>query len=93
MTNDPIVVTPPNDGDGYNQVWAFISRDQDGKENVCGSLMGELGTQPMMTGNPKVLKLMTPMAQAMARQLKTSGSKLTIHLVRFSKREEIEGWR
>ena len=93
MMNDPAILTPPNDGQGYDQVWAFISRDQDGKENVCGSLMGELGTQPLMTGNPRVLELMKPMARAMARQLQANGSNLTIHLVKFTTREEIEDWR
>jgi hypothetical protein len=81
---------PPNTGDRMEKVWVFISRDAEGRENVCGSLMGPMGAQPLMTGNPKILELMKPIARDMALANEHTGR--TIHLICFSNREEIVGW-
>jgi hypothetical protein len=89
--NDTIVLTPPNDLPVAERVWMFVSRDKQGRENVCGSLMGELGIQPLMTDSPRVLKLMMPWARRLAAEC--AGTDRTIHLLSFSHREEIEGWR
>lgn len=51
MPSDTLVITPPNDAPPVECVWMFVSRDKEGRENVCGSLMGDLGVQPLMTGN------------------------------------------
>jgi hypothetical protein len=84
-----IVATPPNDGPPVDCVWMFVSRDEQGRENVCGSLMGYLGTQPMITGNPRTLELMTTLAREMRKQLPPDR---TMHLLKFTNREEVENW-
>lgn len=89
--SDVIVLTPANDAPPVERVWMFVSRDAEGRENVCGSVMGPLGTQPLMTGNPRVLEKMKTFAAEISRQLEGTGR--TIHLLSFSNREEIEGWR
>jgi len=89
--NDVILLTPPNTAPPVERVWMFVSRDIEGRENVCGSVIGELGTQPLITGNPRMLELFKPVAAEMARQ--TAGTGRTIHLLSFTGREEIEGWR
>jgi hypothetical protein len=85
-----ILLTPPNTAPPVERVWMFVSRDAVGQENVCGSLFGELGTQPLMTGNAKILEMMKPHARAIAEQCK--GTDRTIHLLSFTNREEIGDW-
>jgi hypothetical protein len=86
-----IVLTPPNDAPPVDRVWMFVSRDAAGQENVCGMLMGPLGSQPLMTGNPRVLELMKPAARMLEEA--SAGTGRTIHLLCFTQREEMEGWR
>jgi hypothetical protein len=85
-----IVLIPPNDAPPVECVWMFVSRDAAGNENVCGTLMGPLGSQPLMTGNSRVLELMKPSARLLAGAC--TGTGRTIHLLCFTHREEIEGW-
>jgi hypothetical protein len=89
--SDTIVLTPPNTAPPVERVWMFVSRDEEGRENVCGSLMGALDSQPLMTGNPRVLELMKPFAQELAEAC--AGTGRTIHLLCFTNREELEDWR
>lgn len=91
MTEDTVILTPANDAPPIECVWMFVSRDEQGRENVCGSLMGYLGTQPLMTGNPRILEKFKPVARKIAASAERSGR--TIHLLRFTNREEVEGWR
>jgi hypothetical protein len=71
------------------KIWVFVSRDKEDKENVCGSLSGALGKQPLMTGNAKTLELMKPLARALAA---AAPPDKTIHLLTFSNREEVTEW-
>lgn len=89
--SDPIILRQPNDAPPVDRVWMFVSRDSAGRENVIGSLIGYLGTQPLMTGNLKTLELMKPLAAAVAKQCEGSGQ--SIHLLCFTTREEVQGWR
>jgi hypothetical protein len=86
-----ILLSAPNDGPVIERVWMFVSRDKDGNENVMGSLMGRLGTQPLITGNPRILDLMKPLAAEAAQKCEGTGQ--TVHLISFSNRDEVEGWR
>ncbi|MEK6397959.1 MAG: hypothetical protein V4734_07725 [Terriglobus sp.] len=88
--NGILVVDEPNTAPPVEHVWMFISRDRNGNENVCGSVIGELGTQPLMTGNPEILALMKPYAQRIREALKGTGK--TIHLLEFTQRTEVEEW-
>lgn len=87
---DTLLLTPPNNGPEVKRVWMFVSRDKDGRENVCGSLMGSLGTQPLMTGNPRVLAKMIPVAQEIARMCE--GTDRTTELLVFTCRKEVMDW-
>lgn len=88
--SETIVLTPPNTAPPVERVWMFVSRDEEGRENVCGSLIGSLGTQPLMTGNPRVLELMKPFARELEEACPAGR---TIHLLCFTNREELEDWR
>jgi hypothetical protein len=90
MRTDVIVETPPNDAPAMDEVWVWVSRDKEGRENVCGSLIGSIGTQPLMTGNPRIFELMRPLAQELRAHAEATGR--TIHLLRFSARQEIPEW-
>lgn len=85
------IVVPPNTEPPVQRVWMFVSRDEAGRENVCGVLMGSLGSQPLMTGNPRVLEMMKPAARMLAKE--SVGTGRTIHLLSFTNREELEDWR
>lgn len=89
--NTPSIIVPPNTGPPIEKVWMFISRDKEGHENVCGGYMGALGTQPMITGNPRVLEIMRPIAAFLAEESEPLGR--TIHLLEFTNRQEITEWR
>lgn len=91
MPKDTLVITPPNDAPPVECVWMFVSRDKEGRENVCGSLMGDLGVQPLMTGNRRIFQMFKPLARQLAAEAESCGR--TIHLVRFTNREEVEEWR
>lgn len=88
---DMAVIAEKNNAPPVERVWMFVSRDAQGRENVCGSLMGELGVQPLMTGNPRILEIMKPLAARAASLCEGSGQ--TLHLLCFTQREEVEGWR
>lgn len=87
-----VVLSPENTAPPVERVWMFVSRDESGRENVCGCVMGELGWQPMITGNPKVFEIFQRLVKELALESCAPGGK-TIHLLSFTHREEIEGWR
>jgi hypothetical protein len=89
MIDGAVILNPPNTGERVERVWMFVSRDAEGKENVCGAMLGVMGWQPFITGNPHILELM----KAPARKLAKSETGKTIHLLSFGVREEVEGWR
>jgi hypothetical protein len=89
--SDTIVLTPPNTAPPVERVWMFVSRDEEGRENVCGVLMGPLGQQPLMTINPRVFELMKVAARELEEACQGTGR--TIHLLCFTNREELEDWR
>jgi hypothetical protein len=88
--SDVMILTPANTAPPVKRVWMFVSRDAEGRENVCGSLMGELGIQPLMTGNPRLLKKFMPVARELARQC--AGTERTIELLVFTCRKEVVDW-
>jgi hypothetical protein len=93
MSIDPetLIDNPPNTGQPVERVWMFVSRDVDGRENVCGALIGEIGMQPLITANPRI----HGMHRALAAHLRAAEPETgkTIHLLVFTHREEIEEWR
>lgn len=88
MSEDTVVMNPPNTCDPVERVWMFVSRDKLGKENACG-FVSALGPTPMITGNPAVLESF----KILAREIASVDSGKTIHLLSFTNREELEGWR
>lgn len=94
MRVETVVLRPPNDGPPMERVWAFVSRDAAGHENVCGVVMGPMGQQPLITGNPRVLEQFKEIAREIAKATAAEvDDGRTVHLLSFSNREEIEGWR
>ena len=85
-----IIISNLNTAPAMTDVWVFVSRDKDGQENVVGSTFAAMGQQPMMTGNPKILKLFKKHMEEARDQLKKSKADQSIHLLHFSNREEIE---
>jgi hypothetical protein len=93
MKVDSVVLKPPNDGPPMERVWAFVSRDAQGHENVCGVVLGPTGAQPLITGNPRVLEQFKGIAREIALATSNTNDGRTIHLLSFSNREEVEGWQ
>jgi hypothetical protein len=84
-----IVKVTPNTGSPMKEVWAFVSRDKEGRENAIGCTLGPLGATPMITGNPDTLKIFKPLVAEVREAAK---GVQTIHLLHFTNREEIEEW-
>ena len=80
----------PNTGPKIEQIWAFISRDRNGKENVIGGHVGVLGLTPLMTGNPRTFEVFRSIVEPVREELEAAGQ--TVHLIRFTIREEIVEW-
>ena len=64
-------------------MWAFVSVDQDGNEGVCAFQSG-MGPMPMVAADGARVDSLRPIARSLTR------SGLTIKLVKFSKREDLE---
>lgn len=90
MRNGTVVNITPNTGPPVTQVWAFVSRDAEGRENVIASVLGSLGSTPMMTGNPKTFELFKQLVADVRKDLEAGGQ--TIHLLHFTGRTEITEW-
>ena len=81
------LLTPPNTAPPMTEVWAIVSRDEQGRENVCG-VESPIYIQ-FMTGNEAVWKEhLLPIAKQMKKLAKGSGR--TIHALHFTHREEID---
>lgn len=80
----------PNTGPALKEVWAFISRDSAGQENVIGATVPGLGMTSLLTGNPRTFEIFRRIVSESRQELESGGQ--TIHLLRFSKREEIGDW-
>jgi len=84
------VTLTPNTGPPMKEVWAFVSRDKEGRENVIGGVLGGgLGSIQLITGNPDTLKIFTRLAKEVEA---AAAGVQTIHLLHFTNREEIEEW-
>jgi hypothetical protein len=85
------VIQTPNDGPPLQEVWAFIARDAEGRENTLGGFIFPSTTPlQLMTGNPKTFQLFKTYALEARRYLEGTGK--TIHLLHFTTRTEIEEW-
>jgi hypothetical protein len=80
----------PNDGPPIREVWAFVTRDTAGRENVIASILGILGSTPLITGNARTFEIFKRLAVEVRTEL--AGTDQTVHLLHFSNREEIEKW-
>lgn len=90
MSDAPIVLHVANTAPPVREVWMFVSRDRDGQENTLGSVIGALGTQPLITGNPRVLEIFKAAAVRVREEMKKHPEAgQTIHLLRFTQREEV----
>ena len=65
-------------------VWVFVSRDEEGNEGVIAAPVGDT-LMPFVAADPKRIESLRPMAQHLAKMTKKK-----IHLVKFSQRTEIE---
>lgn len=80
----------PNDGPAIREIWAFVSRDSVGRENVIAGTLPIIGMTPLMTGNPKTFEIYKRIVRDALEQLEAGGQ--TIHLLRFTERQEVEPW-
>lgn len=77
-------VHDPGNKFSINEIWAFVSRDDDGNEGVVGATMGGV-FMPLIAADKDRLDSLRPLAKDMLRL-----SKKKIFLVKFSQRSEIE---
>jgi hypothetical protein len=80
----PPLCSNPDCVAGYVAKHPAPKQDAEGREAVCGAVLGEMGLQPLMSSDPKNIEMMKPLA----RQLQQLQEK-RIALVRFSNREEV----
>jgi hypothetical protein len=87
--DDPVVVlNPPNSGPRMREVWAFVSRDALGRENVLGANFGGGEMVALMTGNPRMFEIFA--RYVLEFQVLLEAGDKTIHLLHFTNREEID---
>lgn len=89
VVGNTLIDIPGNTNPPVERVYAFVSRDPQGREHICGCLMGVLGMQPMVTADVGLLIRMTEEAHTLRDNMPKEYS---IHLLSFTNREEIEGW-
>ena len=77
----------PNTGPMMKEVWVFVTRDAEGRENAIAGNIGMLGMTQMMTGNPKTFQLFKRIVEEARPQLEKNGQ--SVHLLKFTRREEI----
>jgi len=78
------LIEPKNTaGHKINNVWAFISVDEDGDEGLCACPINGV-TMPMIASDEQRLKDLTPMAKTLAGM---TGQ--TIKLIKLSAREDV----
>jgi hypothetical protein len=65
-------------------LYAFLAVHADGDEGVVGAQLGDRWL-PLVVADPMLLEILRPIAQAAAREIG-----VTIRLVRFTQREELE---
>jgi hypothetical protein len=82
----------PNTGPPMKEMWAFVSRDREGRENAIAMGVVGVGMTQFVTGNAKTLALFKTLVLEHLEELERGGEQ-TIHLLRFTKREELDGWR
>jgi len=58
----------PKNEQEIHEVWAFLSRDPDGTQGICASIISHLGSTPLITGKASVVEKMKPLAAAIARE-------------------------
>lgn len=75
---------PPNIAP-VTEIFAVVSRDREGKEGICATLLPGLGSIPALTGRENLARLLL---QKCREDMKGKTDK-TIHLIRFINREEI----
>jgi hypothetical protein len=68
-----------------DQVWVFVSVDDDGNEGVCAAPMLGMGVVPLIAADEARLASLLPVAQRIATM---SGK--TVKLVKLSTREELQ---
>lgn len=76
--------TPPNKLLRIDQVWVFVSLDEDGNEGVCAASLPGLGVVPLIAADEDRLKSLTGLAHEVSQ---LSGK--TIRLIRLCTREEV----
>jgi len=83
MSKEPVFIKPPNTLLRIDELWAFISSDENG-EGVCGMPMGNNWTVAMIAADQARVDSLMPVAKMIAERTSTK-----IKLVKFSTREEI----
>lgn len=81
---DPIVVGEPNILPHIDGVYAFLSKDKEGNEGLCGFQYKTGHWMPMVAADEKRMKSLIPVAEQIA-----ANSDQDVILVKFSNREEL----
>jgi len=64
--SDPIIHDPGNT-DRLDEVYVFMSIDEEGRNGIVASILPELGSTPLVTGSRMAAKAMKPLAQEIAK--------------------------
>jgi hypothetical protein len=63
-----------------NELFVFMSVDAQGHKGICAHILPDLGSTPLVTGQPRVVELMKGLAQDLAK-----GTGKPVQLYRFKR--------
>jgi hypothetical protein len=74
---------PGNEID-ITDLFVFLSVDEQGRKGICAHIMPNLGSTPLITGQPRVVEMMKGMARELSQQTGKN-----IQLYRFKRAPDV----
>lgn len=84
---DRIEIHDPGNEIDIQDLYAFLSVDEEGRQGICGTSLGSLGMTPLVTGKASLVQAMQDIARQISRE---TGKR--VHLYRF-RRDANPIWR
>ena len=65
--SEPLIHDPGNETE-IDTLYAFMSIDEKGRHGIVAEILPNLGSTPLVTGSPKAVEYLKPVAQRMAKR-------------------------
>ncbi len=85
---EPIVVGAPNHLLSIDEIWVFVSKDEQGNEGVCGAPIGGM-MMPLVAADPARVESLRKYAQMIVDN--APGHEIVLR--KFSQKEDLEVFR